>query len=464
MEKQVAIIGAARNSIGGVWINTVETTKLQTPKPAFQFSDFPWPDSVPELFPNQFQVLDYLQSYAHHFDLIKHIKFGTKVLGIKYQGASDEEMQSWCLWEVEMGEPFSSRGKWVVEAQDTQNLSTEVYQVDFVILCIGRFSDVPNIPEFPPDKGPEAFHGDVIHSMDYANMDYESARDFVRGRRVTVVGFQKSAMDIAMECSTANGVEHPCRVLYLTEHWNVPDYNPWGVLLPYLYLNRFSELMVHKPGKGFLLSLLATILAPLRLAFSKFFESNIEKKLLPHGFYDKAEEGSIILKKAPSFSFCKGDIKVQGEDTPLETDLVILATGFQGEKNIKDIFESKTFQDHILGSPDAAVPLYRECIHPRIPQLAVIGFSESVANLYTSEMRCRWTAELLDSTFKLPSIKEMESDAAKWDQYLKRFLVGITADLASVPSIYGIMIRRAKTWDGTQRERRDSLLNRLSST
>ena len=138
----------------------------------------------------------------------------------------------------------------------------------------------------------KAFHGDVIHSMDYANMDYESARDFVRGRRVTVVGFQKFAMDIAMECSTANGsknstsfieiwhrffffnlmvivifiyagVEHPCRVLYRTEHWTIPDYNPWGVPLPYLYLNRFSELMVHKPGEGFLLSLLATILAPL---------------------------------------------------------------------------------------------------------------------------------------------------------------------------------------------------------
>lgn len=161
MEKQVAIIGAgvsgllackytvskgfnpivfeARNSIGGVWINTVETTKLQTPKPAYQFSDFPWPDSVTELFPNQYQVLDYLQSYAHHFDLLKHIKFSTKVLGIKYQGASDEEMQSWSLWGGN-GEPFSSRGKWIVEAQDTQNqLPTEVCLSTMLVIVTSIF-------------------------------------------------------------------------------------------------------------------------------------------------------------------------------------------------------------------------------------------------------------------------------------------------------------------------------------
>ncbi|KAG5547530.1 hypothetical protein RHGRI_013279 [Rhododendron griersonianum] len=432
MERKVAIIGAgisgllackyalskghrptvfeAQSGLGGVWSKTVEITKLQTPKPLYQFSDFPWPDSVTEVFPDQNQVLEYIESYARQFDLLHHIRFDTKAVSIGYEGAS-----------------------------------SEVCQFDFVIICVGRFSGIPNIPEFPQGKGPEVFQGKVIHSMDYAAMDYATAKELIKGKRVAVVGLQKSALDIAMECSTANGMDLPCTVIYRTEHWNIPDYQPWGVPLAYLYLNRFSELSIHKPGEGPLLSLLATLLSPVRWAFSKFVESHVKHKLklakfgmvpkhsflqelsscltstVPDDFYNRVEKGSIRLKKAPSFSFCKEGILIDGKTETLKADLVILATGFNGVKKLQDIFASPSFQDLIAGSPDKTVPLYRECIQPRIPQLAVIGFSESVANLYTSEMRCRWLAELLDGTFKLPSIKEMEKDIAEWDEYMKQY-------------------------------------------
>ncbi|KAE8724741.1 Flavin-dependent monooxygenase 1-like protein [Hibiscus syriacus] len=239
------IVFESQSTIGGVWTKTLRTTKLQTPKPLYQFSDFPWPPSVTEDFPD------------------KH-------------------------------KPFSPMGKWKLIVEDLNNHPT---RADFVIICVGRFSGVPNIPEFPPNKGPEAFHGKVIHSMDYAAMEDAKAVEFIKGKRVLVVGFQKSALDMAMECSTANGMENPCTVLYRTAHWNLPDYLPWGFSLAHM-----------------------------------------------------------------------------------------------------------------------------ECIQPRIPQLAaVIGYSKSVANLYTSEIRCRWLVELLDGTFKLPSIEEMEKDVKECEDYLKQY-------------------------------------------
>ncbi|KAL2926402.1 putative flavin-containing monooxygenase 1 [Bienertia sinuspersici] len=322
-------------------------------------------------------------------------------------------------------------------------------EIDFMILCLGRFSDVPNMPEYPEGKGPEVFEGKVMHSMDYSAMDYESARNLVKGKHVTVVGFQKTALDIAMECSIANGVEHPCTVICRTPHWNVPDYFPWGFPLANLYLNRFSVFLVHKPGEGPLLAALASLLSPLRWGISKFVESDIKKKhnlekfgmvpqhsflqevnsclisTVPEGFYDNAEKGSIVLKKSPTFSFCKEGVLLDDQSVatkiPIKSELVILATGFKGDQKLKDIFVSSKFQDHVIGSSDKTVPLYRECIHPRIPQLAVIGFSESIANLYTSELRCRWVFELLDGKFKLPSIQNMEKDVLEWDKIMKRY-------------------------------------------
>ncbi|KAJ0693028.1 putative flavin-containing monooxygenase [Helianthus annuus] len=460
-KKQVAIVGAGVSGllackyclskgfkpivfdtepdIGGVWAKTIKTTRLQTPKALYQFSDFPWPTSVTDDFPTHQQILDYIRAYATRFDLIPHIRFRSRVKGISYDGPSSD---TWSLWNG-TGEPFTEC-KWNVTVENTQTATTQVYTVDFVILCLGRFKDVPNIPEFPAGKGPEDFKGQVIHSMEYAAMDDNAAAEFVKGKKVVVVGFGKTGLDIARECSSINGLEQPTSIVYRRDHWKLPDWAPWGIPLPLLYLNRFSHLLVHKPSEGFLLSVLATVLSPLRWGVSKFVESHIKRKVPlakfnmvpqhslskdarscmisympnPNDFFDDVEKGSIKLKKSQTFSFYDTGILMEDDNTTIEAEVVIFATGFKGVKKLEDIFESSTFGQSIASSP--RVPLYRECIHPQIPQLAIIGFSESFSNLYISEMRSKWLAALLEGAFKLPSINEMQKDIVKWDEYMKQ--------------------------------------------
>ncbi|XP_068646129.1 probable flavin-containing monooxygenase 1 [Aristolochia californica] len=437
------IVFEATEGIGGAWKDTPELTTLQTPREAYRFLDFPWPSNVEEDFPSAQQVREYLASYAKHFDLLPYVKFNSKVVAVECVGVVDEEMESWDQWGG-TGEAFHPGRKWNISVEDAHH-SVEIYEVEFLILCIGRFSGLANIPVFPPNEGPEAFGGTVMHSMDYSAMNHHAVADMVKGKRVTVVGFMKSAMDIAVECATVNGPEHPCTMVYRNPQWNIPHFVPWGVSLFYLYFNRFSELLVHKPGEGLLLSLLATFLTPLRWVFSKFVESYLRWKLplkkygiipkhsffqsiascsfavTPENFFDKVEEGSIIFKKTESFHFCNNGLIVDGESRPLETKIVIFATGYKGAEKIQDIFSSPFFKKSVAGSPDSTVPLYRECIHPRIPQLAIIGYSESVANLFTSEMRCRWLAHYLDGGFRLPSIRAMEEDVLMWGKYMKRY-------------------------------------------
>ncbi|KAK9142361.1 hypothetical protein Syun_011761 [Stephania yunnanensis] len=111
-----------------------------------------------------------------------------------------------------------------------------------------RFSGLPKLPDFPINQGPEVFNRVVVHSMDYSAMEDASAAELINGKRVVVVGNQKSGLDIAVECASANGAEHPCTLIYRTKHWGAPNFVVWGVSLALLYFNRFSELMLHKPG------------------------------------------------------------------------------------------------------------------------------------------------------------------------------------------------------------------------
>lgn len=72
------------------------------------------------------------------------------------------------------------------------------------MICMGKYGDIPKIPNFPINRGPEIFIGKVLHSLDYCKLDREAAAQLLKGKKVAVVGFKKSAIDLALECAQAN--------------------------------------------------------------------------------------------------------------------------------------------------------------------------------------------------------------------------------------------------------------------
>ncbi|KAL7239581.1 hypothetical protein ACSBR2_005475 [Camellia fascicularis] len=312
MEKRIAIIGAglssllgcryilekgfqqivfeAEWSIGGIWGQTIESTRFQNTQEVFQFSDFPWPSYVKEVYP----ILEYIESYAQHFGILPYIKFNSKVISIDYVGESDVDLQSWDRWGG-AGKPYGSKE----------------YQVEFVILCIGGFSGLPNIPDFHPHHGPEVYTGKVMHSMDYAAMDKAKAVELIKGKRVTVIGSQKTAVDIAAECANANGVDYPCTMIQRTTHWMLSTGYIWGVNLG-SYTSIASRSYWFTSLRWGISTWVESYLRwklpskKLKMILEQSFLQDISCQILmlPENFYDKVEEGSIILKKSQSFGFC----------------------------------------------------------------------------------------------------------------------------------------------------------------
>ncbi|KAG2568739.1 hypothetical protein PVAP13_7NG402501 [Panicum virgatum] len=81
-------------------------------------------------------------------------------------------------------------GEWLLTVQHRGSEATQG-QFDFLILCLGKFSGVANTPAFPPNRGPEVFRGQVLHSMDYSRMAAAAAAELIRGKRVASGGLRQ---------------------------------------------------------------------------------------------------------------------------------------------------------------------------------------------------------------------------------------------------------------------------------
>jgi dimethylaniline monooxygenase (N-oxide forming) len=86
----------------------------------YQYSDFPWPESVAEMFPDHRQVAAYLDAYARHFGVLGCIRFGHRVVGMEYGGVEEEAVAAWGEWAGN-GQAFGSGGgEWRLSVTDAE--------------------------------------------------------------------------------------------------------------------------------------------------------------------------------------------------------------------------------------------------------------------------------------------------------------------------------------------------------
>ncbi|TVU11703.1 hypothetical protein EJB05_45305, partial [Eragrostis curvula] len=514
------VVFDAGAAVGGVWRRTMASTRLQTPAAPYRFSDFPWPEDVASSFPRHDQVAAYMAAYAARFGVLERVRFGCTVLGASYVGATEREVAAWERWSGN-GEAFGDgTGEWHLTVRhdgvgDGESPSTQIHKFDFLILCVGRYG-VAKFPTFPDGRGPEAFHGRVLHSMEYSSMAHADAAELIRGKRVVVVGAGKSALDTAAQCAEANGRRYPCTLVYRSAHWMLDPQVARRVNFSPLISTRWAELMVHKPGEGLALSLLATILTPLlsietfaedfcvflqRWLVMKLIENYYKAHIpmekhgmvpdynfarsalgwrvgtLPEGFYDKVDQGSIQLSKCGgSFSFCADGLVLDtnGERAVVVgADVVILATGYHPDAPLRGVFASPWFRDIVAAAASsnsnnaAVLPLYRQCVHPRIPQMAVVGYAESGTSIYPYEMMAKWVAHLLDGAVRLPGVADMERDVAEWARWgawAQRSSGGFFSSRASTASRRGTTTSCAGTWATNPGGRRGSSMSGCSRT
>ena len=146
------------DDVGGTWRdNTYPGAACDVPSPFYSYS-FEANPHWPRRFAQQPAILDYIHRVADKYDVRRHVRFGTEVLGASYDDAS---------------------GRWTVELSTGAPLV-----VDVLVSAVGQLSR-PSIPDLP---GADTFAGPAFHSAEWDH-DVDLA-----GKRVAVIGTGASAI------------------------------------------------------------------------------------------------------------------------------------------------------------------------------------------------------------------------------------------------------------------------------
>ena len=275
------------DGVGAVWRRHYDRLHLHTDRGHSGLPGMAMPLAYPT-YPSRAQLLEYLESYAAHFDI--RPVFNTTVSRIRRHGTQ------WCV--------------------DT-NAGTITARV--VVVATG-IADAPYRPSWP---GSEAYRGAVLHSSEYRNPAPYA------GKRVLVVGFGNSGGEIALDLANA-GVDVALAVrsavqILPRELLGLP------ILTWAIFYRRLPARLVDAINAPVLRLAVGSIekLGLRRAAKGprQMVEEDGRVPLIDIGTLDRIRDGSIRVRGGIDRFTPDGVVFDDGRNEPF--DAVILATGFR---------------------------------------------------------------------------------------------------------------------------------------
>ena len=370
-----------RATLGGVWqgAHRYVGLKIQSPRQIYEYSDFYMPNDYPE-YPSAEQVARHLDAYAEKFGLKSRARFNTRVTAMR---------------------PLA-RGWQLLLASSVSGGDLPAEDFEHVVLCNGLF-EKPDMPEIDGRAEFESAGGSIIHSSAFSTME------IARGKNVVVVGFGKSAIDIATE---ANRVAANVALVFRRTAWHVPS-KMFGVLSAKNFAYARSAEFWHGRNttgiEGFVHRRMPWLVRLYWAMSQAMFSSHLglgSPQMRPPrplrecvgpslGFLfpdnlAALREGKVAMVKGSMAKLSPKGVTLD-DGQVLRAELVVLATGF--EKDLA-ILPSEYLSNVV--TPQGDYRLYRNIVPPSVPGLFLNGYNGTTAVPLTSEVAAHWIARWIE--------------------------------------------------------------------